>query len=69
MPITEKGDVLDYTMQRFAVSALSKDRYLESVNEEIMVDKLTGEILIKDKNGYIVSADTTNRTSLSMKKQ
>ena len=68
MPITEKGDVLDYTMQRFAVSALSKDRYLESVNEEIMVDKLTGEILIKDKNGYIVSADTTNRTSLSMKK-
>lgn len=68
MPITEKGDVLDYTMQRFAVSALSKDRYLESVNEEILVDKLTGEILIKDKNGYIVSADTTNRTSLSMKK-
>jgi len=68
MSITEKGDVLNYTMQRFAVSALSKERYLESVNEEILVDKLTGEILIKDKNGYIVSADTTNRTAFAMKK-
>lgn len=68
MAVVEKGDVLNYTMQRFALSALSKDRYPESVKEEIMVDKNTGEILLKDKSGYIVSADTTNRLALAMRK-
>ena len=68
MAVVEKGDVLNYTMQRFALSALSKERYPESVKEEIMVDKNTGEILLKDKSGYIVSADTTNRLALAMRK-
>lgn len=68
MAVVEKGDVLNYTMQRFALSALSKDRYPESVKEEIMIDKNTGEILLKDKSGYIVSADTTNRLALAMRK-
>lgn len=68
MAIDERGDVLNYTMQRFALSALSKERYPESVKEEIMIDKSTGEILLKDKSGYIVSADTTNRLALAMRK-
>lgn len=56
-----KVDILDQGIQRFAVSGLSKERYDEAVNEEMLMDKHTGEFLIKNKSGVIVSADSANR--------
>ena len=38
---------MDDLIQRFAVSALSKERKDEAVNEEILVGKYTGELNLK----------------------
>ena len=36
---------------RFGVSLLSKDRFNDAYNEEVMIDKLTGEVLVKTALG------------------
>ena len=46
---------------RFAISALSKENFVDAYNEEILVDKMTGEMLIKTPNGDIVSFDYNTR--------
>lgn len=51
-----------------AISALSRDRFIESLNEEIMVQKNTGEFLIKSPDGEILSYDKINRINLTLKK-
>lgn len=48
---------------RFGISALSKDKYMEAYNEEILVDKSVGEFLIKTPTGEIVSYNRTARLS------
>lgn len=48
-------------LNRWALSALSKSRKSESQNEEIMIDKSTGEFLIKTLDGYVISYDSLNR--------
>lgn len=57
---------LQELMQRFAISALSKERKDEAVNEEILVGKYTGEFFIKTKDGVVVSTDILNRLKSSM---
>lgn len=52
-------------IQRFAVSALSKERKDEAVNEEILVGKYTGEFFIKTKDGVVISTDVLNRLKAS----
>lgn len=42
---------------RFGFSMLSKSRYNEAYLEEVMVDKATGEFLIKSPDGRVVSYD------------
>lgn len=59
--VIEKVDVLDQGIQRFAVSGLSKQRADEAVNEEMIIEKFTGEFLIKNKDGILISIDTINR--------
>lgn len=61
--VIHKVDILDQGIQRFAVSGLSKQRYAEAVKEEMLMEKYTGEFLIKNKDGVIVSADTVNRSA------
>ena len=56
---------MDDLIQRFAVSALSKERKDEAVNEEILVGKYTGEFFIKSKDGIIISTDVLNRLKSS----
>ena len=58
-------DVLDGLIQRFAISALSKERKNEAVNEEILVGKYTGEFFIKTKDGVVISTDVLNRLKTS----
>lgn len=48
-------------LNRFAISALSKKYKDQALNEEIMVDKTTGEFLIKSPNGTLMSFDAINR--------
>ena len=62
------GSVLDKGSLRFAVSGLSKDRYSEAKNEEMLVDKITGEYLLKNREGFVVSSDTTNRMKSAINK-
>lgn len=52
-------------VQRFAISALSKERKDEALNEEILVGKYTGEFFIKTKDGVVVSTDILNRLKSS----
>lgn len=54
-------DVLNELVQRFAISALSRERKNEAVNEEILAGKYTGEFYIKSKDGVVLSADIMNR--------
>lgn len=54
---------MDELLQRFAISALSKERKDEAVNEEILVGKYTGEFFIKSKDGVVISTDILNRLS------
>lgn len=63
--VIEKVDVLDQGIQRFAVSGMSKQRADEAVNEEILLEKYTGEFLIKNKDGVVISIDTINRKAAS----
>ena len=46
---------MDDLIQRFAISALSRERKDEAVNEEILVGKYTGEFFIKSKDGVVIS--------------
>lgn len=48
-------------LNRFGISALSKHNANTAVEEEIMVDKTTGEFLIKSREGYIISFDAMAR--------
>lgn len=48
-------------INRFAISALSKEFHDQSLNEEIMVDKNTGEFLLKSKKGTVISYDAIAR--------
>lgn len=48
-------------INRFAISALSKQFHDQSLNEEIMVDKNTGEFLLKSKKGTVISYDAIAR--------
>lgn len=59
-------DVLENGIQRFAISGLSKNRSDEAVNEEILLDKYTGEFLIKNKDGVVISNDYLSRRSSTM---
>ena len=51
------GDILN----RFAVSALSKKYNGQALPEEIMVEKNTGEFLIKSPDGVVISYDAMAR--------
>lgn len=46
---------------RFGVSLLSKDRYKDAYNQELMVDKLTGEVLVKTPTGDTISYNYNSR--------
>lgn len=46
---------------RFGISFLSKDRFTEAYKEELMVDKLTGEVLIKTPAGDTISYNYNSR--------
>lgn len=63
--MNNQKDVLDGLIQRFAISALSKERKNEAVNEEILVGKYTGEFFIKTKDGVVISTDVLNRLKTS----
>ena len=58
-------EALSELIQRFAVSALSIERKEEALNEEILVDKFTGEFYIKSKDGIVISTDILNREKAS----
>lgn len=62
----QNPDVLEKGIQRFAISGLSKNRSDEAVNEEILLDKHTGEFLIKNKDGVVISTDYFSRRSSTM---
>lgn len=53
---------------RFGVSGLSKDRFTEAKEEEVLIDKITGEYLIKNKEGFVVSMDVANRMKSAINK-
>ena len=59
-------EALNDLIQRFAVSALSRERKHEALNEEILVGKYTGEFYIKTKDGVVLSADIMNRAKATM---
>lgn len=46
---------------RFGISLYSKKNYSSAYNEEVMIDKNTGEILIKTQNGDIRSYDYSSK--------
>lgn len=58
-------DALRDLIQRFAISALSRERKHEALNEEILVGKYTGEFYIKSKDAVVMSADIMNRMKAS----
>lgn len=47
----------DNNKNRFEVSLLSRQRATDSVVEEVMIDKDTGQVLVKTKSGKIASYD------------
>lgn len=47
--------------RRFVLSFFKKDKYNEAFKEEMLCDELTGEILIRTKDGDIVSYDSLSR--------
>ena len=55
------ANVLNELIQRFAISALSRERKSEAINEEILAGKYSGEFYIKTKDGVVLSADILNR--------
>lgn len=48
---------------RYGISLLSKNRYAEAYNEELMIDKSTGEILVKTTTGDVISYDYNSRVN------
>lgn len=58
-------EALSELIQRFAISALSIERKHEAVNEEIMLNKYTGDFHIKTKDGFVLSVDNINREKAS----
>lgn len=46
---------------RFGISLLSKKKFPTAYNEEIMIDKLTGEILVKTPSGDTISYNYNSR--------
>lgn len=46
---------------RYGVSLLSRDNHIKAQNEELMVDKETGQILLKRVDGNIMSYDAMTR--------
>jgi len=46
---------------RFGVSLLSKDRFDDAYNEEVMIDKFTGEVLVKTQTGDTISYNYNSR--------
>ena len=46
---------------RFGISLLSKDRFHDAYNEEVMIDKLTGEVLVKTPTGDTISYNYNSR--------
>ena len=53
-------------LDRFGLSALSKKNYKHAEAEEIMVEKDTGEFLIKSPDGYTVSYEALSREKSSI---
>ena len=53
---------------RFGISALSKRRYSEAINEEIVIDKNSGQISVKNADGVFSSYDESTRTQLMAEK-
>lgn len=51
-------------MSRFAISLLSKARKNEALNDEVLIDKSTGEILFRNIDGKFISYDNFNRSNL-----
>ena len=51
---------------RYGISALSKSRFTDAYNEEIMIDKMTGEILVKTPHGDVVSYNYNSRISSAL---
>jgi len=51
------GDIIN----RFAISGLSKKHNAQALPEEIMVEKTTGEFLIKSPEGMVISYDAIAR--------
>lgn len=58
-------EALSELIQRFAISALSRERKNEALNEEMLVGKYTGEFYIKTKDGVVMSTDIMNRMKAS----
>ena len=58
-------NVLNELVQRFAISALSRERKAEAINEEILAGKYSGEFYIKTKDGVVISADILNRAKVA----
>jgi len=56
-----QSDAMRDLIQRFAISALSRERKNEAINEEILAGKYTGEFYIKTKDGLVLSVDVINR--------
>lgn len=52
----------DKTLNRFGVSLLDKSRHAEAILHEVMIDKETGEVLLKTPGGYFASYDYIART-------
>jgi hypothetical protein len=48
-------------INRYAISALSKQNRINAVPEEIMIHKKTGEVLIKTSTGDVISFDSMAR--------
>lgn len=59
--MSNNNEALNDMMQRFAISALSRERKNEALNEEILAGKYTGEFYIKSKDGVVISTDILNR--------
>lgn len=64
--MSNQNEALNELLQRFAISALSRERKDEALNEEILVGKYTGEFYVKTKDGIVMSTDVLNRSNASM---
>lgn len=51
---------------RYGVSMLSRKNHIKALPEELMIDKETGQILLKQVNGNIISYDATTRFKASV---